>query len=97
METQSFFGKIVQKQPNFVFQNRLFRRRVNNQIAAVMLQLIPKIYAMYSINSLFISANTYEEHIASRNYSIVYHDDKMRFLTNCRYHILLKGDIEELV
>ena len=65
-------------------------------MADVMLQAIPSFYRNYSKNSLFIFANTYEKYIVSKEYCIARHDDKMCFLYNCRYHILI-GNIEELL
>ena len=66
-------------------------------MAAVMLQVIPSIYSNYSQNSLFISADTYKEFIVSKEYCVARHDDKMCFLPNCRYHIILKGNNKELL
>ena len=66
-------------------------------MAAVMLQVIPSFYTNCSKNSLFISANTYGKYIVCKEYSIARHDDKMCFLPNCRYHIILIGNIEELL
>ena len=53
-------------------------------MAAVMLQVIPDFSTNYSKNSLFISANTYEMLIVSKEYCFAGHDDKMCFLPNCR-------------
>ena len=66
-------------------------------MAAVMLQVIPSLYTSYSKNSLFISANTYEKYIVSKEYCIAGRDDKMCFLPNCRYHNILTGNIKELL
>ena len=66
-------------------------------MAAVMLQVIPSFYTNDSKNSLFISAVTYEKFILSKKYCIARHDDKMCFLPNCRYHIILIGNIKELL
>ena len=66
-------------------------------MAAVTLQVIPSFYTNYSKNSLFISANTYEKFIVNKEYCIARHDDKMCFLPNCRYHIILIGNIKELL
>ena len=66
-------------------------------MAAVMLQVTPSFYTNFSKNSLFISANTFENYIVSIEYCIAGHDDKMSFLPNCRYHIILIGNIEELL
>ena len=65
-------------------------------MAAVMLHVIPSFYTNYSENRLFFSANTYEKYIVSKEYCIARHDDKMCFLPNCRYHIILIGNIKEL-
>ena len=62
-----------------------------------MLQVIPSVYTNYSENSLFISANTYENFIVSKRYCVARHDAKMCFLPSCRYHISLLGNIKELL
>ena len=66
-------------------------------MAAVMLQVIHGFYLTYSKNSLFISANTHENYIVSKDYCIAGHDDKNCFLPNCRYHIILIGNNKELL
>ena len=66
-------------------------------MAAVRLQVIPSFYTNYSKNSLIFTANTYEKLILCKEYCIARHDDKMCFLPNCRYHIILKGHIKELL
>ena len=66
-------------------------------MTAVMLQVIPSFYTNYSKNSLFISANTYKKYIVSKEFCIAGHDDKMHILPNCRYHIILTGNIKELL
>ena len=43
-------------------------------MAAVMLQVIPSFHTSYSKNSLFISANIYENYIVSKEYCIARHD-----------------------
>ena len=66
-------------------------------MAAVLLQGISSFHTNSSKNSLFISANKYEKFIGSKEYCIARHDDKMCFLPNCRYHIILIGNIKELL
>ena len=65
-------------------------------MAAVMLQVIPSLYTIYSKNSLFISANTYKKFTLSKEYCFARHDDKMCLLRNRRYHISRIGNITEL-
>ena len=62
-----------------------------------MLQTIPSFYAKISEKSLFISANTYEKFIVCKDYCIAHHDDKRCFLPFCKDHILLHGNVEELL
>ena len=66
-------------------------------MAAVMLQGIPSFYTSYSKNSLFISSNTYEKYIVSKEDCIARHDYKMCFLPNCRYHLILIGNNKDLL
>ena len=66
-------------------------------MAAVMLQVILSFYATFSKNNRFISGNTYEKFIVSKEYCNAHHDDNMCFLPICRYHIILIGNIKELL
>ena len=66
-------------------------------MAAIMLQSIPSFYTKISEKSLFISARTYEKYIVCAEYCVAYHDDKTCFLPACKYHILLLGNVEELL
>ena len=47
--------------------------------------------------SLFISANTFEKFFVCKDYCIAHHDDKTCFLPACNNHILLLGNVEELL
>ena len=62
-----------------------------------MLQVIPSFYRKYLKNSPFISANTYDNYIVCKGYCIARHDDKKCFLPNSRYHIILIGNLKELL
>ena len=99
MEPLSFFGRFAQKLivSCFFSQIHLFKKRRNNEVATVMLQVTPSFYTNFSNNSLFISANTYEKYIVSKENCFAHHVDKMCFLPNCRYHIILIGNINELL
>ena len=66
-------------------------------MAAIMLQTIPSFYAKISEKSLFISATTYEKYIVCKDYCIAHHHDKTCSLPACKYHIILLGEIEELL
>ena len=66
-------------------------------MAAIMLQANPSFYTKLSEKSLFISANTDENFIVCKDYCIAHHDDKTCFLPSCKYHILLHGNVEELL
>ena len=66
-------------------------------MAAIMLQTIPSSYAKISEKSLFNSAKTYEKYILSKGYCIAHHNGKTCSLPACKYHIILLGQIEELL
>ena len=66
-------------------------------MAAIMLQTIPSFYTKLSEKSLITSANTYEKNIVCKVYCIAQHDNKNCFLPSCKNHILLLGNIEELL
>ena len=72
----------------------MFRKRLNNQMAAVRLQVNPSFYAKFSKNSLVSSPKTYNKYIVSTTYCIAHHNAEMCFLSNCTYHILLLGKVE---
>ena len=62
-----------------------------------MLQTIPSFYAKISEKSVFISATTYEKHIVFKDYCIAHHNQKTYFLPACKYHIVLLGNVQELL
>ena len=96
-ETLSFFGRFVQKVIISRFSSFFFRKRRNNQKAAPRLQMILIFQTNYSKKTLFVSANASEKNFMSKEYCIALHGDKMCFLPNRSYHILLMGNIKELL
>ena len=97
MEALSFFGRFVQKVKVSYFSDSFVQKttqqkgasaerslRTGGKIAAVMLQVIPSFFTNYSKNSLFNSANIYDNFFVSKEYCIARHDDKMCFLPNSR-------------
>ena len=62
-----------------------------------MLQVSVSFYTNYSKSSLFVSANSYEIFIVSKEHCVTRHDDNMCFLPNCRHHITLTGKNNELL
>ena len=66
-------------------------------MAAFMLQSISSFYTKFSEKSLFISASTFEKYIVCKDYCIAHHDNKTCFLPACKCHIILLGNMEELL
>ena len=66
-------------------------------MAAIMLQTIPSFYAKISEKSLFICATTYEKYIVCEDYCTAYHDNTTCFLPAGIYHIVLLGNVQELL
>ena len=69
----------------------------DGKMAAIMLQSILSFYAKFSEKILFISATTYEKYIVSKDYCIAHHNEKTCFLPTCKYHIVLLGNVQELL
>ena len=99
MEPLSFFGWFVQEVILSCFSDSFVQKTAEQTGASadVMLQVIPSFYTNYSKTSVFFSAQTYENYIVSKEYCIARHDDKMCFLPKCSYHIMLIGNIKELL
>ena len=104
MEPLSFFGRFLQNVTVSCFSDSFVQKTTqqkgasaDGKMAAVMLQVIPSFNTNYSKNSLFISANTYEKYIVSKEYCFARHDNTMCFLPSCRYHFSLIGYIEDLL
>ena len=66
-------------------------------MAAIILQAIPCFYAKISEKVLFFSANTYDKYFVCKDYCIAPRDNTTCFLPACKYHIMLLGEIEELL
>ena len=47
--------------------------------------------------TLFISATTYEKYIVCKDYCIAYHKEETCFLPTCKHHIVLVGNVQELL
>ena len=71
--------------------------RQGSKMAAIMFQTIPSFCAKVSEESLFISAKTYEKYIVYKNHCIAHHNNKTCSLPAGNYHIILLGQIEELL
>ena len=66
-------------------------------MAAIMLQTVPNFYATISEKSLLISATTFEKNTVCKKYCIAHHNEKTCFLPACKYHIVLLGNVQELL
>ena len=71
------------------FQIHFVQQKHNVQMAAVMMQVVPSFYSVYSTKSVHICANTYEKYLVSKDYCVAQHEDSMCTVRNCKYHILL--------
>ena len=57
----------------------------------------PAFTQKFQKKSLFISATTYEKYIVCRDYCIAHHNEKTCFLPACKNHIVLLGNVQELL
>ena len=100
MEPLSFFGRLVQKVIVSYFSDSFVQNTTQQKGASAdgsCNVTSDSFYKNFSKNSLFFSANTYENYIVCKEYCIARHDDNICFLPNCRYHINLIGNNKELV
>ena len=88
-------SKICCSQIQFV--NFYRSRRELQRLATIMLQAVPKFNAEVSEKTLSTSTNTYEKYIVCKDYCIAHHEDRTCFLPACKTHIILLGEIEELI
>ena len=58
-------------------------------MAAVMMQVVPSFYSVYSRKSVHIFANTYEKYFVSKDYCVALHKKSMCTVPNCKHHFLL--------
>ena len=97
IDSLSFFNKLVQKVIVSCFSESFVQKATQQSQQNIMLHVIPSFYTNYSKNTIFVSANTYEKYFVSKKTCMSRHDDKMCFLPNCRYHIILLGNVDELL
>ena len=57
----------------------------------------PAFTRKFQKKSLLISGSTYEKYIVCTDYCIAHHNDKTCFLPACKNHIILLGNVEELL
>ena len=97
MEPLSFLGRFVQKLIVSCFPDSFVQKRTQTSDGSCYVTPDSRLLYISSKNSVFSSANSYEKYIVSKEYCIARHDDKMCFLPNSRYHIILISDIKELL
>ena len=88
----SFYGNHVTIPFNVTipsFQIHFVQQKHNVQMAAVMMQVVPSFYSVYSTKSVHICANTYEKYLVSKDYCVAQHENSVCTVRNCKYHNLL--------
>ena len=97
MVTLSFSGRCVQDVIVFCYSDSFNQKKTQQSDGSCNVtsdsQLLNKLFKKQS----FFSGNTYEKHIVSKVYCIACCDDKICFLPNVTCHIILLGDIKELL
>ena len=97
MDPLCFFGRLRQKVIVSCFSDSLVPKTTQQSDGSCNVTSdFQLFYKQFQKQRLF-SANTYGKYIASNECCFARHDDKMCFLPNCRYHIVLIGNIKELL
>ena len=55
------------------------------------------LFAEYFEKCPIISSNTYNRDIVGKEYCVPFHNGKIRFVSNCKLHNILLGNVEELL
>ena len=97
MERLSFFGRLVQKLIVSCFSDSFVQKTTQQSDGNCNVTNDSQFSYKLIKNSFITSANTYEKYIESKGYSFACNDGRMSFLPNCRYHIILIGNIEVLL
>ena len=97
MEPLSFFGRFAQKVLLSCFSDSFVQKTTQQSDGSCNdtsdSQLLYKIFEKRA--SFFLQ--TPMKSLLCKEYCNARHDDKIRFLPNCRYHIILIGNIKELL
>ena len=96
-DTLSFFARFVQKVVLSCFSDSFVQKTTQQADGSFNATSDSQLSNKLLKNSFFISSNTGEKCILSKEYLHSCHDDKMCILTNCRYHKILGGDLKELL
>ena len=97
MELLSFFRRFVQKVIAPCISDSFTQKTTQQSDGSCNVTSDYQFLYKLSKNSLFISANRYEKYILSKEHCLARHDDKISFLPNCRYHIILIGNIKDVL
>ena len=93
----SLFGGFVQKLVGLCFSDLFVQNTSQQPDASGSItsdsQLLCKVFRKHG----FISASKNKRYRVSKDYCITHHDDEMCFLHNCRYPIILVGNVKELL
>ena len=95
VELLSFFVRFVQKVIVSCFSDSFVQETTQHSDSSHY--VIPSFYANFLEKSLFNSATTYEKYIVCKDYCIAHHNDKTCFLPACKNHIVLLGNVQELL
>ena len=94
--TSLLFGRFVKKAKVSCFSDSFLQKTTQQSDGSCKITSDSQLLYKFVRKHRFISANTLEKYIVSKEYCIARHDDKMYFLPKCRYHILLIGNLKEL-
>ena len=93
----SFFGRLLQKVVKLCYSDSFLQKTTQQLDGSCNDTSHTQILCKLFKNCRFSCASTYEKYIVNKDYWIAHHDDKLCFVPNCKYHILLIVDIDELL
>ena len=96
MESVSFFGRFVQKVIRSCFSDSFVQKTTQQSDGGCHVKSDSQFSYKLSKKQLLRFCKHIWKTTVIKKYRIARHDDKICFLPNCRYHILLIGNIKEL-
>ena len=97
MEAHYSVGEIVHRTIVLCFSDSFVQKTSQQSDRSCKIPHDTQFFRRFFEKTFFSSANTHQIYIVSEKIFSAQHQDKVCFLPNCRYHLLLKGDIEDLL
>ena len=88
------FCRSVRKNKTLCFPVSFVQKKIQPPDGCCSYKWKPVFTQFFFKKQFFFFLKTHKKKIVRKKYCIAHHDEKICFLPNCRFHIVLKGDIK---